>query len=198
MFIEPLLNNNVRHGWIEMITGPMFSGKTEELIRRLKRAKIANRDVSIFKPSVDNRYSADEVVSHDANKIKSIIIDRPIQIMEHYHDAEVIGIDEVQFFDKSIVDIAQYLAFKGKRVVMAGLDMDSNGKPFGPMPELLTVAEYVSKLHAVCMDCGTLATHSFRKVDEGGLVFVGTKDKYEPLCRSCFYKKFYQNPKINE
>ncbi|MBT3302491.1 MAG: thymidine kinase [Bacteroidetes bacterium] len=189
MFIEPLLNRHLNKGWIEVIAGPMFSGKTEELIRRLKRAKIANFKVSIFKPKVDNRYSANEVVSHDANAIASIIVDRPIEIVEYYDDADVIGVDEVQFFNEAIVDVLQYLALKGKRVIVAGLDMDSNGKPFGPMPALLTVSEYVTKLHAICMDCGSLATHSYRLSKDKSRILIGEKDNYEPLCRHCFHKK---------
>ncbi|MEA3495038.1 MAG: thymidine kinase [Bacteroidota bacterium] len=190
MFIEPLLNNKSNKGWIEVICGPMFSGKTEELIRRLKRAKIANRKVAIFKPAVDKRYSKNQVVSHDSNSISSIIINRAIEITEYYDDADVIGVDEVQFFDKAVVDVVQYLAFKGKRVIVTGLDMDSDGKPFDPMPNLLAVSEYITKLHAICMECGSLATHSYRISDEEGKVLIGAKDKYKPLCRSCYYKKW--------
>ncbi len=176
-------------GWIEVIVGPMFSGKTEELIRRLKRAKIANREVKIFKPDIDKRYSDKNVVSHDANEIPSITIERPVEILNQYNDAEVIGIDEVQFFSQQVVDIAQFLALKGKRVIIAGLDMDSFGKPFGPVPQLLAVSEYITKLHSICVDCGSLATHSFRKVNGNGQVLVGEKDIYEPLCRRCYQKK---------
>ena len=189
MFIEPLLNRNSNRGWIEVIAGPMFSGKTEELIRRLKRAKIANLKVAIFKPKVDTRYKADEVVSHDASAIPSIRVERAIEIIEYYDDADVIGIDEVQFFNEAIVDIVQYLALKGKRVVIAGLDMDSNGKPFGPMPALLTVSEYVTKLHAICMDCGSLATHSYRTSSNKAQVLIGEKESYLPLCRHCYHKR---------
>ena len=189
MFIEPLLNTKSGMGWIEVIAGPMFSGKTEELIRRLKRAKIANRKVTIFKPAIDNRYSAGSVVSHDANQIKSICVSRSMEILNQYEDAEVIGIDEVQFFNGQVVDIAQFLALSGKRVVIAGLDMDSDGKPFGPVPQLLAVAEYITKLHSICMSCGSLATHSYRKVNQAGQVLVGEKDVYEPLCRRCYQKK---------
>jgi thymidine kinase len=187
MFIEPLISQIPNRGWIEMIAGPMFSGKTEELIRRLKRAKIANRKVAIFKPSIDKRYSKDNVVSHDASSIPSIVVDRAIQIIEHYDDADVIGIDEVQFFNTAIVDIVQYLALKGKRVIIAGLDMDSSGKPFGPVPALMAVSEYVTKLHAICIHCGSLATHSFRTSNEEGLILIGEKDKYLPLCRHCYH-----------
>jgi thymidine kinase len=189
MFIEPLLNRQINKGWIEVIAGPMFSGKTEELIRRLKRAKIAQMQVAIFKPLIDNRYSADEVVSHDSNSIKSIRVGRAIEIVEYYDDADVIGIDEVQFFNEAVVDIVQFLALKGKRVIVAGLDMDSNGKPFGPMPALLTVSEYVTKLHSICIECGSLATHSYRISAEKSQVHIGEKDSYQPLCRHCYHKK---------
>lgn len=190
MFIEPLLNYSVNRGWIEVISGPMFSGKTEELIRRLKRARIANLKVAIFKPALDSRYSDENVVSHDLTSIPSIRVSRPIEIFENYDNADVIGIDEVQFFNESIVDIVQFLAIKGKRVIIAGLDMDSNGKPFGPMPALLTVSEYITKLHAICVNCGSLASHSHRLTTEvKDLVFVGGKSEYEPLCRKCFYQK---------
>jgi len=189
MFIEPLLNNKSSKGWIEVISGPMFSGKTEELIRRLKRATFANRKVTIFKPAIDNRYSNNKVVSHDANEILSIQVKRAIEILEYYDDSDVIAVDEVQFFNEQIIDIVQYLALKGKRVIIAGLDMDSDGKPFGPMPQLLAVSEYITKLHSICVECGSLATHSFRTVDEEGQVVVGAKDKYIPLCRGCYHHK---------
>ena len=190
MFIEPLMNHNVNRGWIEVISGPMFSGKTEELIRRLKRARIANLRVSIFKPAVDKRYSEESVVSHDLTSVPSIRVNRAIEILEYYDDADVIGVDEVQFFNEGIVDVVQYLALKGKRVIIAGLDMDSNGKPFGPMPALLTVSEYITKLHAICVNCGSLASHSHRlTTDVKELVFVGGKSEYEPLCRKCFHDK---------
>jgi thymidine kinase len=198
VFIEPLIHHSTGHGWIEVIAGPMFSGKTEELIRRLKRAKIANMRVTIFKPSVDKRYSDVMVVSHDANMIPSILVDRAIEIIDHFDDADVIGIDEAQFLNTAIVDVAQYLANKGKRVIIAGLDMDSNGKPFGPVPELMAVAEFVTKLHAICIDCGSLASHSFRLVPDDEVILVGSQDKYKPLCRKCFSKLFYQEFNINE
>jgi thymidine kinase len=189
MFIEPLMNQNFNTGWIEVICGPMFSGKTEELIRRLKRAKIANKKVAIFKPDIDIRYSADEVVSHNSTSISSIRIKRPIDLLAYYDDAEVIGIDEVQFFSDKITEVIVFLAIKGKRVIVAGLDMDSNGKPFGPMPSLLAVAEYVTKLHAICIECGMLANHTYRLSEETDLVVIGTLDKYMALCRHCFNKK---------
>ncbi len=195
VFIEPLLNTPSPKGWIEVITGPMFSGKTEELIRRLKRALIANRKVKIFKPVIDTRYSDKNIVSHDSNEIQSIAIDRPIEITEYMDEAEVVGIDEVQFFHPSIVDIAQFLALKGKRVIIAGLDMDSDGKPFGPVPQLLAVAEYITKLHSICVACGSLATHSFRKSFAEEQILLGEKDVYEPLCRQCYQHKMEEKLK---
>jgi thymidine kinase len=193
MFLEPLISADEHRGWIEVITGPMFSGKTEELIRRLKRATIALKKVAIFKPSIDKRYSRENIVSHDSNQITSIMVDRAIEILEYYDDAEVIGIDEVQFFNEAIVDVVQFLALKGKRVIIAGLDMDSSGKPFGPMPALLTISEYITKLHAICVDCGSLASFSFRLVANEDLVVIGARDKYKPLCRRCFSKQTKEN-----
>jgi len=192
MFIEPLFSHRPNYGWIEVISSPMFSGKTEELIRRLKRATIANRKVAIFKPHIDTRYSSDEVVSHDLSKIPSVVVKRAIEIVEHYDNADVIGIDEAQFFNEAVVDIVQYLAYKGKRVIIAGLDMDSDGKPFGPMPKLLATSEFITKLHSICMDCGSLATHSFRITEETGQILIGEKNKYKPLCRHCYYNSYHQ------
>jgi len=187
MFIEPLISHKTNHGWIEIISGPMFSGKTEELIRRLKRAIIANKKVAIFKPAIDNRYSTNDVVSHSELKIPSIVVNRAIEIVEHYDNADVIGVDEAQFFNEALVDILQYLAYKGKRVIVAGLDMDSNAKPFGIMPALMATAEYVTKLHAICIDCGSLASHTYRLSEEKEQIVVGEKNKYKPLCRHCYY-----------
>jgi thymidine kinase len=198
MFIEPLLNHNIYRGWVEVICGPMFSGKTEELIRRLKRAKIAAKKVAIFKPMLDVRYSADDVVSHDSTSIPSMRLNRAMEILDHFEDAEVIAVDEVQFFDDKIVDVIQYLAYKGKRVIAAGLDMDSDAKPFGPMPRLLATAEFVTKLHAICVDCGTLATYTYRISDEKGQVLIGAFDKYKPLCRHCYYLKTNMQNEISE
>ncbi len=192
MFIEPIVSHQNYRGWIEVITGPMFSGKTEELLRRLKRATIANRKVIIFKPSVDKRYSETEVVSHDKNALKSIVISRAIEIIDFLDDSEVIGIDEAQFFNEAIIEIAQYLAFRGKRVIIAGLDMDSDGRPFGPMPKIMATAEYVTKLQAICVECGSLATHSFRIAEEKEHILLGSQDKYKPLCRFCFHKFYHQ------
>lgn len=164
----------------------MFSGKTEELIRRLKRAKFANQRVEIFKPKIDVRYSQEEVVSHDANSIRSTPVDSPGNILLYASDVDVVGIDEAQFFDKSIVDVCRQLAGSGVRVIVAGLDMDYQGNPFGPVPELMAVAEYVSKVHAICVKCGDLANHSHRLTKSDKLVMLGEKETYEPVCRHCF------------
>lgn len=173
-------------GWIEVICGSMFSGKTEELIRRLKRAKFANQRVEIFKPAIDTRYSVEEVVSHDSSSILSTPVDSPASILLLSGDVDVVGIDEAQFFDDSIVDVCRQLASSGIRVIAAGLDMDYLGKPFGPMPALMAVAEYVDKVHAICVRCGDPALHSHRLSDSDRLVELGEKDIYEPLCRHCF------------
>lgn len=177
-----------RRGWIEVITGSMFSGKTEELIRRLRRATFAGLNVQIFKPSVDNRYSEKRVVSHDEKSIISTPVDHPSSILLLSGDAEVIGIDEAQFFDESLAEVCNLLADRGVRVIVAGLDMDFLGNPFGPMPALLSVAEYITKVHAICTRCGSLANYSFRKSENHRVVLLGEKDKYEPLCRECFNK----------
>lgn len=175
-----------RSGWIEVIVGSMFSGKTEELIRRLKRAKIAKLKVEIFKPKIDVRYSDDEVVSHDANAIRSTPVDAAGNILMLALGNDVVGIDEAQFFDNNLVDVCKKLADQGVRVIIAGLDMDFQGKPFGPMPHLLSTAEYVTKVHAICLRCGGLAQYSHRVVKADDLVLLGEKDEYEPLCRSCY------------
>ncbi|MBX2845914.1 MAG: thymidine kinase [Saprospiraceae bacterium] len=185
MFIEPRTHNDKR-GWIEVICGSMFSGKTEELIRRLKRAQYAGMKVEIFKPEVDTRYDEEKIVSHDNNEIHSTPITSSQNIPILATSLEVIGIDEAQFFDNGIIEVAQNLALKGARVIVAGLDMDYLGRPFGPMPQLLAVAEYVTKLHAICMHCGSLANHSFRKVEDDNQFFLGEKTTYEPLCRNCY------------
>lgn len=184
MFIE----NAKNPGWIEVICGSMFSGKTEELIRRLKRAKFANQHVEIFKPKIDTRYSDEQVVSHDANAILSTPVDSSSSILLLSNDVDVVGIDEAQFFDPGIVDVVQHLASQGIRVIVAGLDMDYLGKPFGPMPALMAVAEYVTKVHAICVKCGDLANHSHRLSASDKLVELGEKDIYEPICRHCFDK----------
>jgi thymidine kinase len=187
-FLENSINTTGKRGSIEVITGSMFSGKTEELIRRLRRAHFANLKVEIFKPSLDNRYSLTRVVSHDDKSIVSTPVDNASSILLLAGEVDVIGIDEAQFFDNSIVDVCNQLADKGIRIVIAGLDMDYTGKPFGPMPALLAIAEYVTKVHAICIRCGNLAQYSFRKSEEEQVVMLGEKNLYEPLCRICFNK----------
>jgi thymidine kinase len=188
MFLENTVDKTSGQGWIEVITGSMFSGKTEELIRRLRRAKIAKQRVEIFKPRVEVRYSEEEVVSHDATAIHSTPVDSSANIFLLASEVEVVGIDEAQFFDEGIVDVCNRLANKGTRVIVAGLDMDYRGIPFGPMPGLMTIAEYVTKVHAICVRCGTLANHTHRLSDEDKLIVLGETDIYEPLCRACFIK----------
>ena len=185
MFLEPHFRGQ-RSGWIEVVCGAMFSGKTEELIRRLKRASFAHQKVIIFKPSIDIRYSNSEVVSHDKNALLAISISKSIDILEHVGDATVIGVDEAQFFDNELVEVCEKLALAGKRVVIAGLDMDFKGQPFGPIPSLLAVAEYITKVHPICVHCGNLATHSYRLTAEQSKVLLGEKDSYEPRCRKCY------------
>ena len=185
-FLENSVRATGKRGSLEVITGSMFSGKTEELIRRLRRAQFAGLKVEIFKPSLDKRYSETRVVSHDDKSIVSTPVDHATAILLLAGDVNVVGIDEAQFFDNSIVDVCNKLADKGIRVVIAGLDMDFMGNPFGPMPALLAIAEYVTKVHAICMRCGNLAQYSFRKSDEDQVVVLGEKDKYEPLCRTCY------------
>lgn len=175
-------------GGIEVICGSMFSGKTEELIRRLRRAELANQKIAIYKPQVDTRYSDEEIVSHNLTSIKAIPIQSPAQMLELEQGVMVVGIDEAQFFDKSIVGVVQFLADHGVRVIIAGLDMDYLGKPFGPMPELMAIAEDVQKVHAICVKCGDLANYSHRLVKDKNLVVLGEKDVYEPLCRECYNK----------
>ena len=177
---------NKNSGWIEVICGPMFSGKTEELIRRLVRAQFAKQIVTIIKPSLDDRYSEDYIVSHNNRKIKSIIINDTIDILKYSKSSDVIGIDEAQFFNSSLIDICKELAKIGKRVVVAGLEKDYQAIPFGPMPELMVDAEYVTKVNAICMKCGDQANFSQRISDETKQVVVGEIDKYEARCRKCF------------
>ncbi|MFY7733657.1 MAG: thymidine kinase [Bacteroidia bacterium] len=186
MFIEPRAHTDKRKGWIEVVCGSMFSGKTEELIRRLNRAKIANLQVEIFKPSVDTRYDEIEVVSHNQNSIHSTPVASSLNILLMCGEANVIGIDEAQFFDQELVFVCEKLAEQGVRVIVAGLDMDYLGKPFGPMPALMAIAEYVTKVHAICMVCGDIATHSYRKINNDSLVMLGEQDTYEARCRFCF------------
>ncbi|MFL5743715.1 MAG: thymidine kinase [Niastella sp.] len=187
MFIEPNISGE-RRGSIEVICGSMFSGKTEELIRRLKRAKIANLRVEIFKPKIDVRYDVHNIVSHDENAILSTPIDNSQTILLLHNEADVIGIDEAQFFDDQLPDVCDQLALKGRRVIVAGLDMDYTGKPFGQMPFLLAKADYITKLHAICVKCGNIANYSFRKKADKTQVLLGEKDLYEPRCRKCYYE----------
>ena len=184
MFLE----NNKHKGWIEVVCGSMFSGKTEELIRRMKRAQFANLKVEIFKPSIDVRYSEQEVVSHDANAIQSTPVESAQNILLLASDVDVVGIDEAQFFDDGIVEVCRKLADSGIRVIVAGLDMDYMGVPFGPMPALMATAEYVTKVHAICVRCGDLAYISHRTIANDKRVLLGEKAEYEPLCRRCYQK----------
>ena len=188
MFIEPNIKGE-RRGWIEVICGSMFSGKTEELIRRLKRAKIANLKTEIFKPAIDIRYDEVKIVSHDENKILSTPVDNSQKILLLAQDVDVVGIDEAQFFDDEIANVCDQLAVRGTRVIVAGLDMDYLGKPFGQMPYLMSKADFVTKLHAICVKCGNIANYSYRKVPNDDQVLLGEKDVYEPRCRICFYEK---------
>lgn len=188
MFLENTINHDEKFGWIEVICGSMFSGKTEELIRRLKRAKFAKQKVEIFKPQIDTRYDDDHVVSHDDNLIRSTPVPAAGNILLLSHDCDVVGIDEAQFFDQEIVNVCNDLANRGIRVIVAGLDMDFKGKPFGPMPNLMATAEYVTKVHAVCTRTGNLAQFSYRKTSNDSLVMLGEVDEYEPLSRAAYYK----------
>jgi thymidine kinase len=185
-FLENSVRVTGKRGSIEVITGSMFSGKTEELIRRLRRAQFAGLKVEIFKPSLDKRYSETRVVSHDDKSILSTPVDNASAILLLAGDVDVVGIDEAQFFDNSIVEVCNSLADNGIRLVIAGLDMDFMGKPFGPIPALLAIAEYVTKVHAICMRCGNLAQYSFRKSEDEQVVLLGEKNLYEPLCRNCY------------
>ncbi len=178
-----------QRGWIEVICGPMFAGKTEELIRRVKRCLLANQKVAIIKPDIDKRYSSEDIVSHEGRQLKAI----PIKDIKKAYDLispdhDVLAIDEAQFFSEDIVEVSTYFANRGLRVIVAGLEMDYRGFPFGPMPQLLAVADHITKLHAVCVRCGAPALFSHRKSKEEGVVVIGSLDKYEPLCRSCFLK----------
>lgn len=185
MFIEPH-NGQTSRGWVEVICGSMFSGKTEELIRRLKRARIAHLNVEIFKPALDVRYSNDHIVSHDENMIHSTPVHHSNEILMFSNNVDVVGIDEAQFFDEGILEVCNQLAARGVRVIAAGLDMDYSGKPFGQMPGLLAIADYITKLHAICMVCGHIANYSYRKSASSEQVVLGEKEIYEPRCRGCF------------
>lgn len=187
MFLEPHFKGQ-RSGWIEVICGCMFSGKTEELIRRLKRAKIASMKVEVFKPRVDTRYDEQAIVSHDTSTLLAIPVDHSSKLLRLGEDIAVIGLDEAQFFDDQLPAVCQELALRGVRVIAAGLDMDYRGVPFGIMPEMLAIAEYVTKVHAICVHCGNLATHSYRLAEGDSIVLLGEKEQYEPRCRSCYAK----------
>lgn len=191
MFIEPHIEAT-KKGWIEVICGSMFSGKTEELIRRIRRAVIANKSVMIFKPNIDNRYHPTNITSHDKNAIRAITTQHSSEIIPLAGDTEVIAIDEAQFFDENLPEVCEKLALKGARVIIAGLDLDFKGIPFGPMPQLLATAEYITKLHAICVVCGSIASRSFRKVASTDTVVIGELDVYEARCRNCFEKGMTQ------
>ncbi len=187
MFVEPQIGKSADRGWIEVVCGCMFSGKTEELLRRVRRAEIAKQKVELFKPEIDVRYDEVLIVSHNETGMNSTPVKSAQNILLLAGSAEVVGIDEAQFFDQSLVEVCTSLAAMGKRVIVAGLDMDYLGRPFGPMPELLAIADFVTKVHAICVKCGALATHSYRKNKElNQKVLLGEKDEYEPLCRFHF------------
>ena len=187
--------NNEQFGWIEVICGSMFSGKTEELIRRIKRAKIANQKIKVFKPVIDSR-SKNFIESHDESKLECIEVKSSNEILKKIDNCDVVAIDEAQFFDDLIVPVCNKIANNGVRVIIAGLDMDYLGNPFGPMPNLMAISEYVTKVHAVCKKSGNIANYSYRKNNKKDIVVIGEKDKYEPLSRSVFYKKMNKNKKI--
>ncbi|WP_068596675.1 thymidine kinase [Vaginella massiliensis] len=189
MFLENTVNHHQHAGWIEIICGSMFSGKTEELIRRLKRAQFAKQKTEIFKPAIDTRYDESEVVSHNKNSISSTPVESSANILILADDCDVVGIDEAQFFDNGIVEVANQLANQGKRVIIAGLDMDFKGRPFGPMPYLMATAEYVTKVHAICVKTGNLAHYSHRKIKSDKLVELGEVSEYEPLSRQAFWEE---------
>jgi thymidine kinase len=186
MFLEQFPGNGRMNGWIEVVCGSMFSGKTEELIRRLKRAQFANQKLLLFKPIIDDRYSEENVVSHQGSSLKAVAVNDSREILQIWTNEMVVAIDEAQFFDEGLVETCNVLASKGVRVILAGLDMDYLGQPFGPMPKLLAIAEYVTKVHAICVSCGNLAQFSHRTATETEQVLVGATEKYKPLCRTCF------------
>ncbi len=198
MFLENTVNQQEQFGWIEVICGSMFSGKTEELIRRLKRAQFAKQKVEIFKPAIDTRYDDEKVVSHDANEIRSTPVPAAANIPLLADNCDVVGIDEAQFFDDEIVAVCNDLANKGIRVIVAGLDMDFKGNPFGPMPALMATAEYVTKVHAVCTRTGNLAHYSHRTAQNDALVLLGEHNEYEPLSRAAYYKAMRKNEQESE
>jgi len=186
MFLESPTDHPMQKGSIEVICGSMFSGKTEELLRRLKRAKYAKLNIKIFKPKVDTRYDKEKVVSHDENFIESIVVESSNEILSCIEKAEVVAIDEAQFFDENLFIVCNQIANNGIRVIVAGLDMDFLGNPFSPMPQLLAIAEHITKVHAICLNCGSIANHSFRKTNDSELVKLGEGNEYKPLCRKCF------------
>tara|TARA_Y100001968_G_C18986790_1_gene539485 strand:- start:25 stop:597 length:573 start_codon:yes stop_codon:yes gene_type:complete len=188
MFLESQVNHPNQSGSIEVICGSMFSGKTEELLRRLKRADFANLNIEIYKPIVDTRYNNKKIVSHDNNSKKAIIVEKSSDILKLTKNPDIIAIDEAQFFTDNLTNTCNKLAAKGIRVIVAGLDMDFLGVPFGQIPNLLAIAEHITKVHAICQDCGAIANHSFRKSKENDLVAIGEKNNYKPLCRICFNK----------
>lgn len=188
MFLEHFPMESRQYGWIEVICGSMFSGKTEELIRRLKRVEFANQKILLFKPKIDNRYAETAVVSHKGSSLDALVIDSAADALSYWKNERVVAFDEAQFFDAEITAVCTQLAKKGVRVIVAGLDMDYLGKPFGPMPELLCIAEYVTKVHAICVSCGNLAYISHRTVSGSEQVMVGAVEKYQPLCRGCYNK----------
>lgn len=186
MFLEPHIQTERPRGWIEVICGPMFSGKTEELLRRLRRAKIANMRMAIFKPALDIRYGQNKIVSHDANYFPSLPVKHSDEILKNVGNAQLVALDEVQFFDMQVVEVVEELAVQGRRVICAGLDMDYLGKPFEAIPPLLAVANYITKIQAICVQCGSPATHSFRLVSNDAKVMLGETESYEARCRQCF------------
>jgi thymidine kinase len=188
MFLEHFPDERGQHGWIEVICGSMFSGKTEELIRRLKRAQFANQKILLIKPKIDKRYHKENVVSHQGSSFEAICVENAAAILDLWKDEKVVAIDEAQFFDAEIINVCNELSKNGARIIIAGLDMDFQGVPFGPMPNLLSIAEYVTKVHAICLSCGNLAQFSHRTVGEKEQVLVGAVNEYKPLCRSCYNK----------
>lgn len=188
MFIEQMPYDSRKHGWIEVICGSMFSGKTEELIRRLKRIQFTDQSIEVYKPKVDDRYHNEKVVSHDATDFEAITVGKASEIKDHFKRSNVVAIDEAQFFDEELFEVCNWLASQKVRVIVAGLDMDYSGEPFGPMPKIMATAEYVTKVHAICVKCGSLANFSYRISNNKDVIDVGEKDKYIPLCRSCFNK----------
>ena len=189
MSLESQINHLTQKGSIEVICGSMFSGKTEELLRRLKRAQFAKLDIAVFKPKIDNRYSIQKVVSHDENTIKAIPVDCARNILPLVNQAQVVAIDEAQFFDADLIAVCNELANDGVRVIIAGLDMDFLGEPFGVIPQILAIAEHITKVHAICIDCSAIANHSYRKTTDTTLVKLGEKEEYKALCRNCFSSK---------